>query len=254
MIDRHFADRRFDIVVPERGWGERAAKRLAVRLDPHRSVWRAARLLGGTLAAACKKAGEGPAADGSPFESLLRCPDCGGALGRDTADTLVCGSCSYRAANEGGVYNLLPSADRAELYPGERPDVIDFSLPGHSDRLGDGWYDVEGSFGNKYRWMGGRASARLGRVRPGPQKLRVRGFAHERSFDQGRPVRIELFANQDRVAAQTLDRPGLFVIEAALPESPEYAIEIGVSPTFRLPDEDRTFGAIVSMIRLVPQD
>ena len=33
-------------------------KRLGIALDPYRSTWRAARLLGGTLAAVCRKGGE----------------------------------------------------------------------------------------------------------------------------------------------------------------------------------------------------
>ena len=57
MIRKHFADSQFDAFVPERGWGERAMKRLAIALDPHGSEWHAARLLGGTLAAVCRKAG-----------------------------------------------------------------------------------------------------------------------------------------------------------------------------------------------------
>ena len=67
--------------------------------------------------------------------------------------------CDYRAANEGGVYNLLPSGERAELYPGDREDVIDFCLASHAERLLDGWYELEGVFGNKYRWIG---AARFG--------------------------------------------------------------------------------------------
>src|SRR5713226_7220131 len=127
LIERHFAAHEYEIFVPERGWGERIVKRTASRLDPYRSEWRAARLLGGTLAAVCRKAGEPArvAFDESDFEVQLRCPDCHSAVSRDASDTLRCTRCSYQAANEGGAYNLLPSADRAELYPGDREDVID---------------------------------------------------------------------------------------------------------------------------------
>ena len=113
----------------ERGWGERIVKNLAIRLDPLRSVWRAARLLGGTFAAICRKAGDAPVASRKSldqFETLLRCPDCHGVLTRGGSDTLRCASCGYQAPNEGGVYNLLASRDRVELYPGDRADVIDF--------------------------------------------------------------------------------------------------------------------------------
>jgi hypothetical protein len=225
-------------------------------MDPFGSEWRAARLLGGTLAAFCKKEGEAPA-DVPPmehFETYLRCPDCRGGLERDAADTLRCAACGYQAANEGGVFNLLRSADRAELYPGDREDAIDFSLPGHGKRLLDGWYELEGIFGNKYRWIGARATARLSRVRPGPQRLRLRGHAHEAAFASWQAVRVELLVNGRRVAQEAIERPGLFVIEADLEDEPEYRLEILASPTWQAPGDDRTFTVNVSMIRLVPRE
>jgi ubiquinone/menaquinone biosynthesis C-methylase UbiE len=254
LVRKHFAAQEYRVFVPQRGWGERVLKRLAVRLDPHGSEWLAARLLGGTLAAVCRKAGPAPA--GAPaalhsFESVLRCPDCGGNFSRDSADLLTCAGCGYQAPNQGGVYTLLPSAERAELYPGDREDLIDFCLPGHDRRLLDGWHQLEGVFGNKYRWIGRRASARLVRVRPGPQRLRIRGHAHENSFAQGRPVEIELCANGRKVSRTVLERPGLFILEADLPESPEYLIEIFAGPTWDAPPDDRTFSVNLSMIRLI---
>jgi ubiquinone/menaquinone biosynthesis C-methylase UbiE len=256
LIRKHFTDHRYQIVVPERGWGERVMKRLAIRMDPQRSVWRAAHLLGGTLAAAATKAGpEGPPpAMPENFESLLRCPDCHGGLARDATGALVCAACGYQAPNLGGVFNLLPSAERAELYPGDRDDVIDFSVPSHAGHLLEGWDELEGSFGNLYRWIGERATARLGALRSGPQRLRVRGFAHPSHFQLGSPVRIELSANGQRVLQQNLDRPGLFVLEADLPAAQEYLIEIAASPLWSIPSDGRLFTVNISMIRLVPRD
>jgi hypothetical protein len=256
LVQKHFAAQEYDIFVPERGWGERVVKRLAIRLDPHRSEWRAARLLGGTLAASCKKAGESPTTPETleRFEDILRCPDCHGGLTRDDTDTLRCASCGYSAANEGAVYNLLRSKDRAELYPGDREDVIDFSLPDHGKRLLEGWYDLEGIFGNKYRWIGARATAVLRNVRGGAQRLRVRGHAHDTAFASGQPVRVEISVNGARVAQQTIERPGLFIIEADVPETPEFQIEIQASPTWEAPGDDRTFTVNLSMIKLVPRD
>jgi len=136
--------------------------------------------------------------------------------------------------------------------------VIDFSLPGHAARLLDGWYDLEGIFGNKYRWIGARASARLRRAQGapgfGPQRLRLRGHAHETPFLAGQRLRVELAANGRRVARQTIERPGLFIIEADLPEAEEYTIEIAASPTWSVPEDDRTFTVNISMIRLVPAE
>src|SRR5260370_6253411 len=78
LIHTHFDDAQYEIFVPERGWGEGIVKRVAVARDRHHSEWRAARLLGGTLAAVCRKGGtaEHVAFDPSPFETYLRCPDC----------------------------------------------------------------------------------------------------------------------------------------------------------------------------------
>jgi ubiquinone/menaquinone biosynthesis C-methylase UbiE len=245
LIRKHFSDAEYEMFVPERGWGETVLKRAAM------SQWRAARLLGGTLAAVCRKAGAvAPVSfDQAEFQAQLRCPDCHGALNRQADDTLQCSACGYRAANEGGVYNLLPSADRAELYPGDREDVIDFCLPSHAGRLLEGWYDLEGVFGNKYRWIGEHAAARLVWARPGPQRLRIRGHASE-----GHPVELVASANGQRAGAWKLDRPGLFIVEADLPESNEYRIDIEASPAWSVSTDDRTFTVNLSMIRLVPRD
>jgi ubiquinone/menaquinone biosynthesis C-methylase UbiE len=264
LVQKYFAASEFDVFVPERGWGERVMKRLAIALDPHGSEWHAARLLGGTLAAVCRKAGEPPEAhrfdcfQDSQFEALLRCPDCHSAMARgpminSNADALACIRCSYRAANEEEVYNLLPSAERRELYPGQREDTIDFSLPGHERQLVDGWYDVEGVFGNKYRWIGARASARLRRVKPGPQRLRIRGHAPPPAI----PVEVRASVNGVRVGVWKLDRPGVFVLEGGIGEHErdEYLVEIEASPVWSVLSDDRTFTVNLSMIRLVnPED
>ena len=251
LIHKYFDAAEYEIFVPGRGWGESIVKKAALRADSQRSEWRAARLLGGTLAAVCRKAGE-PVRVGFrevDFETQLRCPDCHSAMNRDSSDTLRCTHCVYQALNEGGVYNLLPSSDRAELYPGDREDVIDFCLPSHADRLLEGWYDLEGVFGNKYRWIGERASARLVRTKPGPQRLRIRGHASE-----GHPVELSGSANGRKVGHWKLDRPGLFIVEADLPESDEYRIEITAGPTWSVPTDDRVFTVNLSMIRLVPPE
>src|SRR5205085_8697475 len=57
LIHKHFAAAEYEIFVPERGWGERILKRAALAAGSHDSSWRAARLLGGTLAAVCRKSG-----------------------------------------------------------------------------------------------------------------------------------------------------------------------------------------------------
>lgn len=250
LVRKHFAAHQYDIFVPERGWAERWMKRAAERIDPHGSVWRAARLLGGTLTGVCKSEGRADLLSFDSFERLLRCPDCRGPLERDPEETLRCRACGYSAALEGGVYNLLRSSDRAELYPGDREDIIDFSLPGHERRLVGEWYGVEGVFGNKWRWIGDRAEAVLKRVKPGPQRLRIRGSAVEGHL----PVHLSVSVNGAPATRFTHDRPGLFVFETGVPDAAEYRVAIEAAPTWRAPGDPRLLSVNLSMIRLVPRD
>jgi hypothetical protein len=253
LIGEHFEDRRYEIFAQERGWGERAVARLVRGLRPSGSVWTVARLLGGTLAAVCRKEGAPQVLEPWPerFERLLRCPDCGGPLARGGDDALQC-ACGYQAPNEGGVYNLLPTPEKRELYPGDRSDIVDFSLPGHEKALLDGWHKVEGVFGNKYRWIGPRAGLTLTPQTAAPCRLRIRGHAPRSCFEQGQPVRVEALVNGRRAGHWTLDRVGLFVLEAGLPAASGYQVEILASPCWKSPPDDRILTVNLSLIRLTP--
>ncbi len=244
IAKKYFVEQRYDAFVPERGWGERIVKRAAL------SNSRAARWLGGTLAGICKKAGTAPPETSlAKFEAFLQCPDCKSSLSLEGDQALVCAGCGYRAANEEDVYNLLPSADRAELYPGERDDIIDFSLPGHEQRLIGEWYPLEGVHGNKYRWIGARGDARLRRVNAGPQRLRIRAHAQTQSV----PGTVRVVVNGSQLQTFAIDRTGLYILEADLPPADEYTVEIHASPTWQVPTDPRTFSLTISMVRLVPQ-
>jgi ubiquinone/menaquinone biosynthesis C-methylase UbiE len=256
LVTKHFAAHEYELFVPERGWGEAVVKRAAIRLDPYRSVWRAARLLGGTLAAFCRKEGsaaEAPGFDPARFETVLRCPDCSADLTRPKDGMLVCGLCGYEAPNDNGVYNLLPSAERRELYPGERPDLLDVSQPGHERLLGKGWHGLEGVYGNKYRWIGPRATVRLIRVETCPLRLRIRGHASDAAFAHG-TVRVRVSVNGAPAAETALNRPGLFVIEADVPDAPEYVVEVEARPVWRAPGDERDLTVNLSVIRLVRRE
>jgi hypothetical protein len=113
----------------------------------------------------------------------------------------------------------------------------------------EGWYELEEVFGNKYRWIGQHAAARLLRSRPGPQRLRIRGHASE-----GHPVTLSASANGRQIRDWKLDRPGLFIVEADLPDNDEYRIDIHAGPAWSVPTDDRIFTVNLSMIRLVPRD
>ena len=256
LILKYFEDPRYRIFIPQRGWGERVVARVGRRIDRFGSDWVPARLLGGTLAALCRKPGgeASTAASMERFEQYLRCPDCNGALGREADETLRCAACGYEAAHEGGVYTLIRSAERKELYPGDRADVIDFSLPGHEARLLEGWEPLEGVFGNKYRWIREKAVARLETVSAVPQRLRVRGFAHERCFGQGEPVRVNAVVNGKALETWTLDRSGLFILEANLPAATSYTVEISATPRWQMPPDERKLSVHISMLRIVARD
>lgn len=253
LIRKHFVDHEYELFVPKRGWGERWAYRLGELIDRHGSHWVPTRLLGGTMAAVCRKEGFTDYPGELPplatrFEALLKCPDCGGSMSRDEEDTLHCASCGYEARNEGGVYNLLRSGDKQELYPGLRGDVIDFCQGNCEDHLIAGFYAIEGVFGNKYRWINDRAVFRLDRVRPGPLTLRIRGHAPEK-FKGGR---LTLKANGESLGTFTLERQGLFVVEAPLPsETPSYEIEVLSGPSYQVPPDERRFTVNLSHMRLV---
>jgi ubiquinone/menaquinone biosynthesis C-methylase UbiE len=250
LVQKHFADHRYEIFVPERGWGERIVKHLAVQLDPYHSVWRAARLLGGTLAAFCKKAGEPKDIAYSTPEDYLRCPDCRGDFNRGPIEELTCTRCGYKAPIDSGVYNLLCSVLKNELYPGEREDIADFSLPSHERHLVGDWHPLEGDYGNKFRWIGAKATAKLARVSSGPQRIRVRGFAVEANL----PIQLSIRVNGAEAGRWTQGRPGLFVLEADVPDASEYRVEIEAGPQWSAPGDPRKLTVNLGMIRLIPRD
>lgn len=256
LLGAYFPWKRLITFPRQRGWSNQVVKFIAHCL-PGDAQERAAGWLGATIAAFCRKAGELPA--GLSVEGALACPDCGAAFPIAGGGPLRCQACSYEAAIEGGVFNLLSSALRAELYPGPRADTIDFSKDGHEAGLLDGFHGVEGDFGNKYRWIGGRASARLVKLRPGLPLLRVQGYAPAHLFEIGSP-KVELRANGQAAGEWRLDRPGLFILEAPLPDAEAYTVEIVVTPTFLEPDLEmdpataRELSVNLSLLRLLPRE
>lgn len=248
LLHKYFDKCRLLTFPRQRGWANQIAQAL-IRLLPGKPDERVADLLGATLAAFCRKAGHLPAR--LHVEQALACPDCAKPLNLKTNEDLRCVACGFTAPLEGEVYNLLSTALRAELYPGNRPDTLDFSKPDHEAGLLDGFYDLEGEFGSKYRWIGARAVIRLTRMRPGAPVLRVQGFSPALA-------QLELRANGVSVGRWKLDRTGLFVLEAPLPEEDEYEVEILAAPTFDEPDqkpgEGRVLSVNLSMIKLLPHE
>jgi hypothetical protein len=79
LVQKYFAAQEYEIHVTETGRAEHWVRALGRRIDKHGSDWVPARLLGGTLAAFCRKAGTPPEQKPmAAFETFLRCPDCSG--------------------------------------------------------------------------------------------------------------------------------------------------------------------------------
>ena len=244
LVARHFAAHSYSLRARARlGRAHREARRRAMNGAPRACLAARWRRFAGRrgVPGRCPVSGASrpPALPGLPRRSGPRC-----APMRWRARAAI--APRTRAAST----TCCPPRLRAELYPGDRGDVIDFSLPGHAARLGEGWYELEGDFGNKYRWIGAGATAVLRRERSVPQRLRLRGYAHEIQFTKGQPV-VEIRVNGLRVCQQALERVGLFIIEADLPEAETYHIEIAGAPAWTVPDDDRIFTVNISMIRLV---
>ncbi len=244
MLYRYFEELRLITFPRQRGWSNQFVMS-ALRMLPGNAEPRIASALGATLAAFCRKPGRLP--ESLPLKDALACPDCGAALPFEE-QALLCPACGYRASNDGGVFNLLSTALKAELYPGARPDTLDFSKPGHEEGLLEGFHELEGDFGAKYRWIGAQAKARLKRMRTGPQVLRVQGYSPY-------VAKVDLKANGVALGSWKLDRPGLFILEAPVAEAAEYMVDILASPTFAEPGEGaRTLSVNLSLLRLQPPE
>jgi len=257
LVHKHFADARYEITPADRGWGEHFVRIAARNLSRSRSEWHPARLLGGSLVAMCRKDGQAPAEflPATRLEAYLRCPDCHHGLRLDRDAAVRCTSCGYEAANEAEVYNLLPSADRKELYPGDRSDTVDFSRPSHEQHLLEGWHALEGEYGGKFRWIGERATLWLQSLRDAPQRLRIRGYAPEQLCGEGKVLTVNVAVNGNALPPAPIDRPGLFVIERDVPAAAKHVVELRPSSTFRPPPPDgRALGLNVGMVRLVPRE
>ena len=62
---------------------------------------------------------------------------------------------------------------------------------------------------------------------------------------------MQVVVNGRQVSDNALGRSGLFVLETAVPDAPEYAVEILASPAWREPGGERMLSVNISMIRLV---
>ena len=148
-----------------------------------------------------------------------------------------------------GSFSPLRATWFSYVKPGQ---TLDFFRPGQEAGLLEGFHELEGQFGNRYRWIGARAVARLARVREGNPRLQIRGYCHSTAFQRKERPAVRIRVNGSNAGSGTLHRPGLFVLESDVPGSDAYTVEILASPVWQAPGEDRTFTVNLSMIRLLP--
>ena len=118
-----------------------------VRIDPYHSTWRAARMLGGTLAAVCRKGGEAviPCLL-TPIRSRLHC-GVRIVMGRFDATRAISSrvnSAGTRLRTKAAFITSCHRPKRRSSTPGDRDDVIDFSLPGHEKSCLTAGMDLKG--------------------------------------------------------------------------------------------------------------
>ena len=141
LIGKYFEDRKYEIFVPERGWGERVVKRAAVLADPHGSEWRAGAPARWNARRGVPEGGIGVGAAAARkfrrFSALSQLPlhiqpeSCGFLdlatavmrLQMKTASTICC---------------RRPNARSFTLAIAK--DIVDFSQPGHTRHLVHCWY------------------------------------------------------------------------------------------------------------------
>ena len=67
-------------------------------------------------------------------------------------------------------------------------------------------------------------------------------------------MRVEAHVNGQKTGSWTLERVGLFVFEADVPDAQEYLVEIHASPVWQRPPDDRKLSVNLSMIRLLDRE
>jgi len=124
----------------------------------------------------------------------------------------------------------------------EEPRQVDVAEPIFARQLGPGWYEIQGS----HRWMGRRATVRLGGPRTAEERLYVQGFCPAVRVRVG-PVQMRVSVEGRPVGRIVLEKPNqLFSREFPLPPEavgrPRVELVIEVDPPLRVPGDQRELG------------
>ena len=120
---------------------------------------------------------------------------------------------------------------------------LPMNAPEAGNQIESGIYDLED---HRYRWMSGMAAVAL-KSPPSPAHLQL-----EFNIPDNAPARrVELFADNRQVAAQSYSGPGQYTLsspDTLLPAGPAAAISIRVDRTFSVPGDRRVLGIVVTAV------
>lgn len=132
---------------------------------------------------------------------------------------------------------------------GSHPRMIDAGQPAFARDLGDGWYQLEGT----WRWMGKRAVVYLSAMGAGDWDLFVAGSCSEQALREG-PRELTIHVNGERVGTVQIstESPSFettFPLEGVAADAP-LEVVLEVSRTWRAPGDSRDLGVSFGQIGL----
>ena len=131
--------------------------------------------------------------------------------------------------------------------------ALDLADPAIADHLGDGWYEVEGSEGKRFRWMQSRATVYL-RVPSVNAKLVLNGVVPPLASYKAQPVALTLSCDGQQKRVQL--REGHLKIQWCLSDLPAgFAVEVrlSVNQTIRSEKDKRVLSLVLNTIGLLAE-
>ncbi len=121
---------------------------------------------------------------------------------------------------------------------------VNVAEPIFARQLGPGWYQIQGN----HRWMGRRATVRLGGPRSGDEKLYVEGYCPAERLRDG-PVRLRFQVDGEPVGEVEVKQPRAwfrfaFELPAKCVGKPKVEVAVEVDRTFRIPGDGRELGMV----------
>jgi len=121
---------------------------------------------------------------------------------------------------------------------------VNVAEPIFARQLGPGWYQIQGN----HRWMGQRATVRLGGPRSREEKLYVEGYCPAERLRDG-PVRMRFQVEAEALPEVEVNRPGTwfrfaFDLPAKSIGKPAVEVTVEVDRTLRISGDGRELGMV----------